>query len=322
LIADLCPKGEDSPFMILHPGLRRSPPRWIMVFAQVAGMVDDLWRRCHAVRQSTRLRRVLPLSGRVIRLLLGPMSSNETVSGRKLADAFVRARPANPGTFTTVGAAARMLEHYPRPWADLSRQFGIQSSALWKAEALNIQASALAMTRPEMLKIQTAALGITQPEVGKFVKFAASRQVLGLPAFRLPPRYFDHLWKGSEVASFTNLIKTLDLPDFSQLVSMPVHPGLLDRLDTSLSEDGLGAPAIEAATDAILETHPELSRDAARRLFILWAYFVVASCVCYAMTIWPELIPLILAALGVAKETVPVSGKLFDKINPPEDQSG
>jgi hypothetical protein len=41
-IADLCPNGEDSPFMILHPGVRRSPPRWIMVFAQVAGMLDDL----------------------------------------------------------------------------------------------------------------------------------------------------------------------------------------------------------------------------------------------------------------------------------------
>jgi hypothetical protein len=189
-----------------------------------------------------------------------------------------------------------------------------------KLQAWAVPPSALAMTRPEMLKIQTAALGIMRPELTK--QLAASvvaSKVFAVQPFRLPPRYLDHLWKGSEVASFTNVIKTLqlDLPDFSKLV---VHQGLFDRLDVSLSEDGSAAPAIEAGTAVILRTHPGLSRGAERLLFIACVYLILVSCAYYVMITYPESTQPLLAALGLsAKEIAVISGKLFDQINPPED---
>jgi hypothetical protein len=188
-----------------------------------------------------------------------------------------------------------------------------------KAQAWAIQPSALAMTRPEMLKIQTAALGIMQPKLAASV---VSSKFSALQPFRLPPRYFDHLWNESQVASFTNLIKTLqlDLPDFSKLV---VHQGLFDRLDTSLSEHGSAVPAIEsaieAATDAVQRAHPWLSRSTVRTAVVFYFNLLTAAVIVYGLAINPITMLLLVASGLTAKDGGRVAGQLFDKINPPED---
>jgi hypothetical protein len=272
------------------------------------------------------------------------------------------ARPATlPGAFANAAAASRIIGQYQRPWADLARHyqrpmadlvvrhFGTtHSSVLWKSEAMRsvlvlarpeMQAfqagalkSVLAVTRPELPKLQTAALKIMQPELAKFAKSAelatltksaVASQLLAQHPVRLPPGYLDQLFKFSEVASLTNLIKTLNLQMktdlFSQVASWSsAHPGLFDRLDVSFSEDGLSESDIEAGTAAIMRTQPALSRGAAQVLFIGWFYVLLAYCVGYVMITYPKLAPPILAALGcTTKDAIHLCGKLFDKLDPP-----
>jgi hypothetical protein len=258
--------------------------------------------------------RVLRLSDRVSRLLLRSMSSEQTGSGRKLAEAFVIAKRANSsGTFAEIGAAARVIGQFGAA-ALLAEHFAAQTRIM---EHYQRQASALVAQ-----SFQTTALKVQADLMSAVGKSAFPRLGLAAEAFRQRGLASEALRQHGLAAEALRLdIAKALAPKFDLylkiITQLPsADQRVLANLDTSLSENATTAPVIEAATDAVQRAHPWLSRSTARMAVVLYFNLLTAAVIVYGLVINPLAMLLLVASGLTAKDGGRVAGQLFDKINP------